>query len=236
MKSALKSAIRLTTDLLFPPRCVHCGNDGDLFCSTCESESTKLQLSEVCRKCALPLNNVGRDVCEVCFIRPPSLDRAIAGYAFDPTIHDAVTSFKYNDIRALAPRLGEMLAQALPASVSESVDVLVPVPVSRARLRSRGYNQSALLAKHVAQAKSLTVEEKILVRKTDTRPQAGAHSQEERAANVAEAFHATGDLTDLRILLIDDVMTTGSTLNACAKALKEAGADWVGALVLAREL
>lgn len=76
----------------------------------------------------------------------------------------------------------------------------------------------------------------MLVRRIDNGPQASARSQEQRAANVAGAFEAAVPADSLRVLLIDDVMTTGSTLNACATALKDAGADWVGALVLAREL
>jgi ComF family protein len=180
-----------------------------------------------------------QDTCEACFLTPPALDRAIAAYSFDPTIRDAITALKYKDIRALSPRLGRLLADALPATVRDSVDVLIPVPLSRSRLRHRGYNQSELIARQIAKSQdsdSLSVETGLLARTLDSGPQAGVRSQSERAANVIGAFEVTGDVTDMRILLIDDVMTTGSTLNACAAVLKNAGADWVGALVAAREL
>lgn len=178
--------------------------------------------------------------CEACFLDPPALDRAIAAYALDPAIHDAITAFKYNDIRALATRLGRLLADALPHPARGSVDVLAPVPMSRSRLRARGYNQSELLARQVSHIASLPLETWLLVRRRDSGPQATAQSHSERAANVAGAFEVAGDapggVSGRRVLLIDDVMTTGATLNACALALKESGAEWVGALTLAREL
>ena len=236
MKSTLRSAIRLTTDLLFPARCVHCGVGGELFCQRCEAGSTRLRLSEVCNRCGLP---TAQDTCEACFLASPPLDRVFPAFAFDPAIRDAVTAFKYNDIRALAPRLGSLLAEALPESTRRSTTVIVPVPISRSRLRHRGYNQSELLARQVSNvpgAVSMPVDSRILIRLRDQGPQVSAQSLYERTANMIGAFEAMGAVSGMRILLVDDVMTTGSTLNSCASALKEAGADWVGAMVLAREL
>lgn len=236
VKSTLRYAIRLTADLLFPARCVHCGVDGELFCQKCEADSTRLRLSEVCKRCGLPS---AKDTCEACFLDPPSLDRVFPAFAFDPSIRDAITAFKYNDIRALAPRLGSLLADALPESTHRSTNVIIPVPISRSRLRHRGYNQSELLARQVSdfpEDVSVPVDSKKLVRLRDQGPQANAQSLSERTANMIGTFEAVGAVSGVRILLVDDVMTSGSTLNACASALKEAGAAWVGALVLAREL
>jgi ComF family protein len=225
VKSALRSVIRLTTDLSFPPGCVHYGADGNVFCQNYERESRRLRLTELCRRCALPS---AQDPCEACFLEPPPLDRAI---------HDAVTTFKYKDIRALAPLLGQLLADALPKSTRRSVDMIVPVPMSRSRLRHRGYNQSELLAQHlsaVPEDAHVPLESHILIRHTDSGSQANAQSHSERAANMNGAFEVPGEfsdeVTELRILLIDDLITTGSTLNACANVLKEAGTDWLGAL------
>lgn len=190
----------------------------------------------MCRKCALPSV---QDTCEACFLEPPPLDQTFAAFAFDSAIHDAVTAFKYSDIRALAPRLGRLLADALPESTRLSLDVIVPVPMSRSRLRQRGYNQSELLARqvsHIPGSVPVPLETGLLIRHRDSTPQVSTQSLAERAANMIGAFEVAGLVSDMRILLVDDVMTTGSTLNACAHALKEAGADWVGALVLAREL
>jgi ComF family protein len=236
VKLTLKHAVTAVADLLFPQSCVHCGAAGSLFCQGCRSELTVLGVSATCRRCALPSP---QDTCETCFLDPPALDRAIAAYSFDPALHDAITAFKYGDIRALAPVLGHLLARALPAAMRDSIDVVLPVPMSGSRHRQRGYNQAELLAREVARMdpeRPLRLDMSLLVRSVDRRPQAGSASIAERAANVADAFSVAGGVHGLRVLLVDDVMTTGSTLNACAAVLKTAGAGRVGALVLAREL
>ncbi len=233
MKSALLSAVQTATDLLFPQRCVHCGADGSLFCTSCETASTRLQASEVCRTCALPSRS---GTCENCFSDPPALNRAIAVFTYQSEIRDAVTALKYKDIRAISGRLGTLMAESMPNPNRTPIDTIVPVPISRSRLRSRGYNQSELLARQISESSGITLNSGLLERTADGTPQARTESIEERTANVQHAFRATTNLNELRILLVDDVMTTGATLNACATALKDSGAAWVGALVLAREL
>ncbi len=233
MKSALITAVRSATDVLFPPECVHCGTDGDLFCDRCVDESTQLKSAECCRTCALPS---ATSVCEACFIEPPILNRVIAAFTYESAIRDAIAAFKYRDIRSLRQRLGQLMSRALPAPAARDIDVLIPVPVTRKRLRSRGYNQSELLAQEISLATGIDVRSDVLDRLDDGKPQAKSLNVDERKLNVQDAFNVTGHLGDKRVLLIDDVMTTGSTLNACASVLKSAGAKWTGALVLAREL
>ena len=128
------------------------------------------------------------------------------------------------------------MADELPGSVAEIVEIVTPVPVHSSRLRSRGYNQSQLLAESVSRNAVLPLSNDLLQRTRDASPQARSGSIEQRARNVENTFAVTGNVQDRAVLLVDDVMTTGATLNSCAKALKEAGASWVGALVLAREL
>lgn len=233
VKTTLISAVRTATNLLFPPRCVHCGADGSLFCDTCEAVSTRLRPVETCRTCALPSPT---STCEICFAEPPALNRAVAVFTYQPEIRDAITALKYKDIRTIASRLGTLMAEALPDPSRTQIDALLPVPVSRSRMRSRGYNQSELLARGIAAIKNIEIRSDLLVRNVDRGPQARAGSIEERAENVTDAFSVNGNVDGLRIMLIDDVMTTGATLNSCAKALKYSGASWVGSLVLAREL
>ena len=116
-----------------------------------------------------------------------------------------------------------------------SVDALIPTPLHPRRLRSRGYNQSALLACEIGRQLNLPVREDLLVRTSNPRPQVEAQSQQERRDNVADNFICNTDTSGLTVLLIDDVATTGSTLSECAQALKSAGAARVYALTLARE-
>jgi ComF family protein len=150
-------------------------------------------------------------------------------------IREAVHSLKYHGVRAAAPQLGQLLAQYLEGHPMPG-DVLVPVPLHPRRLRRRGYNQSALLAREVSKLTSLPVKEELLVRVKDTPPQVEAASLEDRRKNVAGSFECVGDVRGQAVLLVDDVVTSGTTMAACAAALKSAGATSVWGLALARQV
>jgi len=142
---------------------------------------------------------------------------------------------KYRHLKAVAAPLGELLAGHLRAYPLPG-DFLVPVPLHRKRLRERGYNQAALLARETGRITGLPVREGWLARRRDTVTQARAASAAERRSNVREAFVCPLELHGEGVLLIDDVCTTGATLDACASALKSAGAGPVWGLTVAREL
>jgi len=150
-------------------------------------------------------------------------------------IREAVHSLKYHQVRAAAAQLGQLMGQYLLSHPLPG-QVLVPVPLHPRRLRNRGYNQSALLAREVSKWTGLPVKEQLLVRTTDAPPQARAASLEERRWNVLGSFQCVGDVPNQEVLLVDDVVTTGSTISACAAALKAAGAASVWGLALAREV
>ncbi|MDM8000956.1 MAG: phosphoribosyltransferase family protein [Dehalococcoidia bacterium] len=148
----------------------------------------------------------------------------------------AVHHLKYSHFKALATPLGRMLAQYLD-SHPVAVDALVPVPLHSRRLRERGYNQSALLAAEISKWNGLPVVTDSLVRTRHTKAQVKTDSAEERQRNMAGAFGCRDvRLAGKRILVIDDVCTTGATLNSCAAALRAAGAVSVWGLTLAREV
>jgi len=148
-------------------------------------------------------------------------------------LREAIHALKYNGMRVLAEPLGEILADYWRLAVFPP-SVIVPVPLHEARLRQRGYNQSLLLARSLAARVSLPVESHALVRQRNTRCQVEL-SPAERRTNVEGAFRChPGTLAGERVLLIDDVLTTGATLEACASALLEAGTKEVWALTLTR--
>ncbi len=159
----------------------------------------------------------------------------VAVYQFDGAIRDAVHALKYDGLRAIAPALGRLMASH-PSLSRMDLDAIVAVPVHPRRLRERGYNQAGLLADEVGRRLSLPVAQRALRRVKDTPPQARTKDEAGRARNVAGVFEAGTGTEGKRLLLVDDVATTGSTVNACAAALRRAGAEWVGALVLAREM
>lgn len=151
-------------------------------------------------------------------------------------MREAIHQLKYQNLRALAVPLAKMLREYLIASPLD-VDVLVPVPLHRKRLRERGYNQAKLLAQELTKLINKPVVDDILVRRRHTPPQARTTTLEERTRNIAGAFACRDhSLRDSRVLLIDDVATSGVTLNACAAVLKANGAAAVWGLVMAREI
>jgi ComF family protein len=151
-------------------------------------------------------------------------------------VRQAVHQLKYQNLRALAAPLGDFLAEFLETS-DIAADVIVPVPLHSKRLRERGYNQSALLARKLGKGAGLPVVEGCLERVKATLPQARTTAVAERQQNMAGAFACRSErLKDRRVLLVDDVATSGATLDAAAAALKAGGAASVWGLTLAREI
>lgn len=224
-------------DLLFPKRCVGCDREGAFLCQECLAELPRLE-PPFCFLCGQPGRLMMR-LCLSCWERPLEIDGIRAPYRMEGAVREAVHALKYQYVRALAPTLGQLLAEFIAASpdMSGPADVLVPVPLHPRRERSRGYNQSLLLARETGKIVGLPVEDRALRRLRATPSQAQSASQKERRANVSEAFAAEATLVQgRRVLLVDDVCTTGATLEACAIALKEAGAASVWGLTLAREV
>jgi len=150
-------------------------------------------------------------------------------------VREAVHALKYNHLSALARPMGELMAEYVKTE-KLPVDLAVPVPLFGRRQRLRGYNQSALLARELARLDGLSLAGRGLSRRRDTPPQARSVDAEARRRNVAGAFAADGHRVEgRRVLLVDDVMTTGATLDSCARALLQGGAASVWALTFARE-
>ncbi len=237
VSSGAARLVNAAIDLLFPKRCVGCDREGAFLCQECLAELPLLE-PPFCFICGQPGRLMMR-LCPGCWERPLEIDGIRAPYRMEGAIRQAVHALKYQYVRALSPDMGRLLAEFIAASpdLSGPADVLVPVPLHPRRERNRGYNQSLLLARETGKAVGLPVEDGALRRSRHTPSQARSASQKERRANVAEAFVAEAALAQgRRILLIDDVCTTGATLEACAIALKEAGAASVWGLTLAREV
>ena len=220
-------------DALFPPRCAGCGVRGEQVCSGCWPSIPWLG-TEVCPTCASP-TRLGR-ICRRCTERPLAIDGARAACRFEGIARSAVHDLKFRGVRRRAVLLGQLAAEAL-AQRPLTIDVLVPVPLSPGRRRQRGFNQSALIADEIGRRIGVPVEEECLERTRETSPQVG-RSEVDRRENVVGAFacREPGRVVGRRIALVDDVMTTGSTLSAGAEVLRSAGAARVYAVVAAREV
>jgi ComF family protein len=188
----------------------------------------------ICPKCGRPQSSA--ILCPSCVGWPAEIDGIRSPFRFDRVIRQTIHELKYRNLRAVAGLFAQLLNDYL---ISNPVpgEVLVPVPLHQKRLRERGYNQSSLLAQELAKLTNLPLIGDCLVRERHSSPQARTATVEERRSNVAGAFSCRdGRLKGRQVLLIDDVSTSGATLDACARALKEAGAASVWGLVLAREI
>ena len=233
VRQAPARALSATLDLLFPRRCVGCEEEGSFLCARCEATLPRL-LPPFCRRCAQPL--ASGELCGRCRETPlPGLEGIRAPYLMEGAARDCVHRLKYQDFRALGRVLGGLLSEYV-AELSLPADVLVPVPLHPRRLRARGYNQAALLAREMGRRVGLPVDERALRRSRAAPPQARSSDVEARRRNVEGSFVVRdGSVAGRAVLLVDDVCTTGSTLAACASALKAAGASTVWAATVARE-
>lgn len=236
----LSKLARSALDLMFPIHCAGCGREGGVICGQCVDGLDKLP-QPYCLVCAAP-GIIG--VCQWCRQYPQGFDLLRSPFLFQGPVRDAIHRLKYKGEWTAAGPLAGLMAEYLKLRFSSrwpgsrwpaSVDVLVPTPLHSRRLRSRGYNQSELLAREIGKRLNLPVREDLLLRVRNSRPQVETQSPQERRDNVADNFACQTDAAGLTVLLIDDVATTGSTLSECATALKAAGATRVHALTLARE-
>lgn len=223
-------------DLLFPPGCLFCrGRIGDeagnlLICSPCLARLPSPE--NCCFRCALPLA-AKREVCSQCKDLTFAFAGACTVQAFRGGIKKAIYSFKYNGRKELAGTLGGLMAQQIRRSDWPKMEAVVPVPLHRSRLTERGYDQALLLAQVVAAELQLPLK-KALVRKSATPSQTRLNAKT-RWENVAQAFAlAAPQRLPGRLLLIDDLLTTGATAHFAAQALLDGGAKEVYLAVVGR--
>ena len=220
-------------DFLFPRRCVGCGREGAFICPACRSRFVPIE-PPFCSLCGVPLAK--GTLCPSCADWKASIDCIRSAFRFEGPAREAVHQLKYQNLRAIAPDLASLMLPVVN-SLEIKCDVFVPVPLHPGRLRERGYNQSALLARELGRLTGLPVDEACLVRARNTRSQARTGSVIERRENVEGAFAcANQDLKGRRVILLDDVATSGATLNAGAAALKAAGALSVCGVTFGREV
>jgi ComF family protein len=191
-------------------------------------------VSPICPRCGRP--QMSGIVCARCRQSPGDIDGVCAPFMFDGVIREAIYQLKYHGLKSISSCLAEYLAAYLAAKPLLG-EIVVPVPLHPKRLKQRGYNQSSLLARKMCSFISLPVVEDCLVRIKRSRPQVEASSAGERRENMAGAFACrNGKVKGSRVILVDDVYTSGATLESCARTLKRAGAVSVWGLALACEM
>ncbi len=223
-------------DILFPPLCPVCRFDVEKrgICEDCLSRFRKIE-GPSCTRCGKPFAEPDGDdhPCGSCIIKEPPFHRAESLYHYEGVLAEAVRRMKYSKKSHIAIFLGDLMASH--PMVSSGYDIVVPVPLHIRRLRERGFNQSQLLAERIGKKHLIDVDPLIMKRSRPTAPQAGMNSKE-RMLNVKGAFTLRdgAEVRGGRILLVDDVYTTGATVCECCRVLKKGGAERVDVLTLAR--
>ena len=229
-------------DLVWPPRCAACGtrvgafepaDPASGFCPVCATSLMPIT-SPMCPRCAFPFEGEGGDhLCGECLLDPPAFETARALFQYGEAAAKAVTRLKYGVMPHLAEVMGRMLLPAV--SRLGAVDLVVPVPLHRSRLVSRGFNQSALLAQPISRWIAAPLAGNAVVRTRATASQAGLN-REDRRKNLRGAFSVPipGCVAEKRVLVVDDVVTTGTTVRELSRCLMQAGAKSVVVVAFAR--
>ena len=216
---------------LFKNNCLLCGASAkDDFCASCQ-DSLPHSPPQHCVVCALPLAE--SRICGACLANPPAFDHSVAAMSYAFPVDALLHSLKYQANLAMASVLADLLTARIDADALP--DFIVPMPLHPARLRERGFNQALEIARGVSRKSGVALLPGICRRIKDTPSQTGL-PWKEREKNIRNAFTCEADLKGKHVAMLDDVMTTGATLNELAKALRKSGAAHVSGWVVARTL
>jgi competence protein ComFC len=238
---AIQLAASAALDLIYPRVCSICRADisgvAANFCTSCWEKLSERGRNR-CVRCATALGpHVRNDSCPTCRKRSFGFDRAVTAGAYDGPVRDLVLQLKYGkNMRAAVPLAALMCRRAREVGLADGVDVVTAVPLTRLRYAERGFNQAELLARKAASVLGLLFLSRLIRRSRSSAPQTGL-TREERIRNARGTFEVQNRdaVRGRTIILVDDVMTTGSTVSECARVLMKSGAKSVRVLVAARD-
>ena len=235
LNQCLKNSQLLNFDALkhriFKQKCLLCASpqaNSHGLCSPCLSELPR-HASTSCPQCGLSSSG---QLCGSCISSPPDFDATHAVFLYQYPIDKMMQRYKYGNMLNTSYTFGQLLAEK---SAFEAIDLIIPMPMHPQRLKERGFNQALEIAKVLTKNRPEKLDYKSVARQTLTPPQASL-ALKERVKNIKGAFKVNSDLAGKRIAIVDDVMTTGASLNELAKTLKKAGASHVECWVIARTL
>ncbi len=213
-------------------------------CNICNKENP--ENNGLCENCTLLLEKVTGQRCEICLDRidtvglcknclekTPYFDKVFAPFVYGKNVRNLIKRFKFNNARYLKHVLAPLMLGSLPKEVIDECDLLIPVPLAKSRMRKRGYNQAELLCNELSIKTNIPVDKHTLL-KNEGQKQMAKLNRSERTKSVQSYYFCSNSLENKNVILVDDIMTTGSTANECAHQLKRAGAQNVFVLVCAR--
>jgi ComF family protein len=232
---------RALKDLLFPPHCLGCKRRLDsslppLFCVECADTLTFIR-SPRCLCCGIPFVSGADHLCGLCLNGRHAFDLARALLYYRPPVSDIIVSLKFNGNLAGIASLRALITEVKLLDAFIEPDIILPVPLHTRRLRQRGFNQAVVISNGCLSNWKKKIETGLLVRHRPTSPQS-LLSGDERRSNLKNAFSLADPnrIAGMRVLLVDDVYTTGSTVNECSRVLRKAGAERIEVFTLARSL
>ncbi|MFH1228180.1 MAG: ComF family protein [Planctomycetota bacterium] len=240
MSKLISSLWNNLLDIIYPRYCLECGKnlastEHFYLCLECISKITFVNQFNACPKCGLDLGpyTEGNVLCRDCAIHKPRFDKAFAVARYDGIMRNVILKLKYQKDKPLAVPLSRLAAKTIEES-KEKTDLIMPVPLCRTKLKERGFNQSKLLAEGVANILKIKLSSDNILKIKETRDQAGLDGSARRE-NLKDAFSVSrpSEIKDKKVLLVDDVLTTGTTISEISRVLKKAGANKVFACVLA---
>lgn len=221
---------------VYPKRCLFCDEvilNTQVFCEDCKSQAEWLT-KYLCKKCGKPLELKKSEICFDCSKKSHAYDAGRAMWLYEGAVKDAIKRYKFDGRKSLANSFSDVLLNFYIKHIDWQIDLITAIPLHKTKLKSRGYNQAALISDLLGRKLDIRVVNDLLIRQKTTRPQKEL-SDGERILNIRDAFciDERYSVDGLNLLILDDIYTTGSTLDECAKVLKDKGANRVYFLTLA---
>lgn len=235
MEKWIQIVLTRLVDLIFPQRCLLCDEllelADEIVCHRCDLSRFLID-SNTCKKCGRPISLID-DYCSDCKDKTSYFDRGMALLKYEGILHSSMYRLKYGNRKDVGYQLGRLIGVTYKQAIeSLQIERLIPIPLHKDRYKNRGYNQATLIAKGIANVLDIPIDINLLKRTKNTKPQSGLGIRE-RQNNLKTAFQLTKEIECHRVMLIDDIYTTGSTINTCAHILKEAGVHQVYFMVAA---
>lgn len=243
MRDKIRAVGEIILELLYPRKCIFCTSTikmnsyrdikehkkGEYLCEKCKRKLKDKYIEEpYCLKCGKQLENMEQEYCGDCQTHSHIYDRGLAVFKYHDDVKKSIYRFKYKGIKIYGEFYGEQMAEKYEDIIKNwNPDVIVPVPIHKSRMRKRGYNQSQIIGKALSERLKIPIDENVLFREKKTQPQKKL-SKNNRKKNVENAFKVSKNVVKYKqIILVDDIYTTGATIDACTYVLKQAGVQKV---------
>lgn len=231
MISTAREILKPVLDLVYPTHCGGCGGHGEILCSACRQSLVSLDPPFVCPICGMRTGTEG--LCGECISQRTYFEKGFYGFSFEGAMREAIHAFKFRGRTDVGRMLARIAGGGAVSALTGAIDAIVPMPVTERRLKARGFNQSFIIAEELSRSLGAPVDCESLVKVRQTEDQYTL-SKKERKRNIRGAFSAAAGVAGLRLLVVDDLYTTGNTAREACRALLRAKTRTIYFFALAR--